>query len=90
MVNPVNIDIEAVSDTEVIVVPGPLTVNALLAHRAREPRLVAGVAAWTSSDMFKVFVRISNSYNFRKINIRRQQENQKLKDGIVSAKNFSY
>jgi aromatic amino acid aminotransferase I len=50
------IDVEGVSNTQAIVIPNPLTVNGLLAHRARAPKLVAGVAAWTSSDMFKTLV----------------------------------
>jgi aromatic amino acid aminotransferase I len=56
------IDIESVSDTQATVIPNPLTVNGLLAHRARAPKLVAGVAAWTSSDMFKtrVCVEVQN------------------------------
>jgi hypothetical protein len=54
---PATIDVEGVSDTQAVVIPNPLTVNGLLAHRARAPKLVAGVAAWTSSDMFKTLVR---------------------------------
>lgn len=69
MVNPVNIDIEAISDTQGIVVPDPLTVNGLSAHRARAPKLVAGVAAWTSSDMFKVFVSVTNCQHFQPLNL---------------------
>lgn len=65
MVNPVNIEIEAISDTQGIVVPDPLTVKGLSAHRASAPKLVAGVAAWTSSDMFKVFVSITNYQHFQ-------------------------
>ncbi len=56
MGHPAKIDIEGVSDTQAIVIPDPLTVNGLSAHRARAPKLVAGVAAWTSSDMFKTLV----------------------------------
>jgi aromatic amino acid aminotransferase I / 2-aminoadipate transaminase len=52
------IDLEGVSDTQAIVIPDPLTVNGLSAHRAKAPKLVAGVAAWTSSDMFKTLVCI--------------------------------
>jgi len=56
MGHPATIDVEGVSDTQAIVIPDPLTVNGLSAHRARAPKLVAGVAAWTSSDMFKTLV----------------------------------
>jgi aromatic amino acid aminotransferase I / 2-aminoadipate transaminase len=56
MGHPAKIDVEGVSDTQAIVIPDPLTVNGLSAHRARAPKLVAGVAAWTSSDMFKTLV----------------------------------
>jgi aromatic amino acid aminotransferase I len=52
------IDLEAVSDTQAIAIQDPLTVNGLLAHRAKAPKLVAGVAAWSSSDMFKTLVCI--------------------------------
>jgi hypothetical protein len=57
MVQPVHIDIEATSDTQTVVLPDPLTVARLNEHRAKAPKLVAGVAAWSNSDMFKVFVR---------------------------------
>jgi hypothetical protein len=50
------IDVEGVSNTQAIVIPDPLTVNGLSAHRAKAPKLVAGVAAWTSSDLFKTLV----------------------------------
>jgi aromatic amino acid aminotransferase I / 2-aminoadipate transaminase len=52
------IDLEAVSDTQAIVILDPLTLNGLSAHRAKSPALVAGVAAWTTSDMFKTLVRV--------------------------------
>ena len=54
---PTAIDTEDVSDTQGIITPDLLTVNGLLARRAKAPKLVAGVAAWTSSDMFKTWVR---------------------------------
>jgi len=56
MGHPATVDMEGVSDTKAIVIPNPLTVNGLSAHRAKAPKLVAGVAAWTSSDMFKTLV----------------------------------
>jgi hypothetical protein len=56
MGHPATIDVEGVSDTQAIVIFDPLTVNGVSAHRAKAPKLVAGVAAWTSSDMFKTLV----------------------------------
>jgi branched-subunit amino acid transport protein len=56
MGHPATIDVEGVSDTKAIVIPNLLTVNGLSTHRAKAPKLVAGVAAWTSSDMFKTLV----------------------------------
>lgn len=50
------IDVEGVSDTQAIIISDPLTVSGISANRARAPKLVAGVAAWTSSDMFKTLV----------------------------------
>lgn len=52
------IDLEAIPDTQTINIPkpNPLTIYGLSARRARAPKLVAGVAAWTSSDMFKTLV----------------------------------
>lgn len=49
----VPINIGGVTDTEAIVLPSPLTVDSILARRAEAPKLVAGTAAWTSSDLFK-------------------------------------
>ncbi len=56
MAPPSAIGIEGVSDTQGLAIPDPLTVNGLSAHRAKAPKLVAGVAAWSSSDMFKTLV----------------------------------
>jgi aromatic amino acid aminotransferase I len=47
------IDIEAVRDTEGIVLPDPLTINGVSARRLKAGKLVAGTAAYTSSDFFK-------------------------------------
>lgn len=44
---------EAITDTEAIVVPNPLTVKAVAARRIKAGRLVAKTAAATSSDLFK-------------------------------------
>jgi hypothetical protein len=53
MVPPSAIDIPAVSGTEAAVA---VTVKSIVAQRARKPKLVAGVAAWCSSDQFKTSV----------------------------------
>ena len=56
MAPPSAIDIEAVTDTQAIVIPDPLTVNGVSARRAKAGKLIAGVAAYTSSDHFKALV----------------------------------
>ncbi|KAF4628817.1 hypothetical protein G7Y89_g9336 [Cudoniella acicularis] len=53
MAPPTAIDIEGVTDTEAIVLPDPLTLNGVSARRAKAGKLVAGTAAFTSSDFFK-------------------------------------
>ena len=54
---PTAIDIEGVRDIEGIALPDPLTVNAVTARRTKDGRLIAGVAAYTTSDYFKSLVR---------------------------------
>lgn len=49
----ISIDIEGDTDTKAIVIPDPLTVNGVPARRAKSGKLVAGTAAYTSSDFFK-------------------------------------
>ncbi|KAH8591376.1 aromatic amino acid aminotransferase-like protein [Bisporella sp. PMI_857] len=49
----IGIDVEGVRDTEGIVLPDPLTVNGVSARRAKAGKLIAGTAAYTSSDFFK-------------------------------------
>jgi aromatic amino acid aminotransferase I / 2-aminoadipate transaminase len=63
MGHPATVDLAGVSDTQAFAIPNPLTVNDLSTHRAKAPKLVAGVAAWTSSDMFKTLVCILTSKN---------------------------
>jgi hypothetical protein len=58
MAPPTAIDVEAVTDTEAFVIPDPLTVNGVSARRAKAGKLIAGVAAATSSDQFKTPVSI--------------------------------
>ncbi len=50
---------EAVTDTEAIVLPNPLTVKAVAARRVKAGRLVAKTAAPTSSDLFKTPVGLT-------------------------------
>lgn len=59
MAPPTAIDIEAVTDTQAIVLPDPLTINGVSARRAKAGKLVAGTAAFTSSDFFKSSVSLS-------------------------------
>jgi aromatic amino acid aminotransferase I / 2-aminoadipate transaminase len=54
----ISIGIEGVTDTEAIVLPDPLTVNGVASRRAKAGKLVAGTAAYTSSDFFKGSVSI--------------------------------
>ncbi|KZF26145.1 PLP-dependent transferase [Xylona heveae TC161] len=53
MAPPSAVDIEGVTDTSAVVVTEPLTVNGVPVKRAKSGKLVAGVAAGTSSDFFK-------------------------------------
>lgn len=53
MAPPSAIDIETVRDTEATVLPNPLTINGVAARRLKAGKLVAGTAAYTSSDFFK-------------------------------------
>jgi aromatic amino acid aminotransferase I len=52
------IGIEAVTDTEAILIPDPLTADTVAARRAKSGKLIAGTAAYTSSDFFKHAVSI--------------------------------
>jgi aromatic amino acid aminotransferase I len=56
MAPPSAIDVEAVRDTEAIVFPNLLTINGVSARRLKAGKLVAGTAAYTSSDFFKSLV----------------------------------
>lgn len=53
MAPPSAIDIRGLTDTESLILPDPLTVNDVNERRAKAPKLVAGVAAATSSELFK-------------------------------------
>jgi hypothetical protein len=50
---PSAVEIEGITDTESILLPGPLTAKGIAARRAQAGKLVAGTAASTSSDFFK-------------------------------------
>ena len=60
----ISISIEGVTDTQAVVLPGPLTVNTVTARRAKAGKLVAGTAAYTTSDFFKGAVGISSLFKF--------------------------
>jgi aromatic amino acid aminotransferase I / 2-aminoadipate transaminase len=80
----ISYDIEGVTDTEVIVLPDPLTVNGVASRRAKAGKLVAGTAASTSSNFFKSSVRFP-SYPIRVVLIFCSPlESQRRRDGTVS------
>ena len=56
MAPPSAIDIRGLTDTEALIYPDPLTVNEVTERRAKAGKLIAGVAAGTSSDLFKTKV----------------------------------
>lgn len=56
MAPPSAIDIRGLTDTEALICPDPLTINEVTERRAKAGKLVAGVAAGTSSDLFKTKV----------------------------------
>ena len=58
----ISISIEGVTDTQAVVLPGPLTDNIVTARRAKAGKLVAGTAAYTTSDFFKGPVSISSLF----------------------------
>lgn len=56
MAPPSAIDIRGLTDTEALIYPNPLTVNEVTERRVKAGKLIAGVAAGTSSDLFKIKV----------------------------------
>jgi len=77
------IDIEAVTDTEAISIPEALTVKGVSARRAKSGKLVAGIAAHTTSDFFKS--PVSTELKIQGFGLLyRHLESQKPNDGIVS------
>ena len=86
MAPPTAIDIEGVRDTEGFALPDPLTVSGVSARRTKAGKLVAGTAAYTSSDYFKSPVCLSFRLVIRMLTstLFRASENPKRKDGTVS------
>jgi aromatic amino acid aminotransferase I len=80
----ISYDIESVTDTEALVFPDPLTVNGVASRRAKAGKLVAGTAAYTSSDFFKSSVRIPLYVKLIALTSYRPLESQRLRGGIVS------
>lgn len=56
--------VNGVTDTEAVTVPRPLTIADVLERRAKAPPFKAGVAAFTTSDQFKLKVSLSH-HGFR-------------------------
>ena len=52
------VEVVGIRDTEGIPLPDPLTVNGVSARRTKAGKLIAGTAAWASSDSFKTHVSI--------------------------------
>lgn len=62
MAPPSAIGIEAVTDTQAIAIPEVLTPKGVPARRAKSGRLIAGIAAHTTSDFFKSSVSTKSEY----------------------------
>lgn len=56
MAPPIALDVEGITDISGKTFPDPLTINDVSKKRAQESKLVAGVAAYTSADLFKIKV----------------------------------
>jgi hypothetical protein len=81
---------EGVTDTEAIVLPGSLTVSGVAARRAKAGKLVAGTAAFTSSDFFKGSVCCLSHYEIFLLISSSPRESQRRRDGIVSGVNSQF
>ncbi|KAI5786391.1 aromatic amino acid aminotransferase-like protein [Peziza echinospora] len=51
--NGVQVNVHGETDTTAITIPSPLTVSGVAARRAKNPPLIGGIAAATSSDLYK-------------------------------------
>jgi len=49
----IDVEVSGVTDVEGITIPNPLTVDGVAFRRAKTQKMSSGVAAFTSSDMFK-------------------------------------
>ena len=78
-------DIQSTMDTQIATFSDGLSVNGVAARRSKAPKMVGGIAAHASSDMFKGPVRLSPTPGLKGdgLTYNRDAENQKLKGGIV-------
>ena len=60
MVPPTALDVQAATDTQIATFSDKLSVNGVPARRSKAPAIGGGIAAHSSSDMFKSPVRTSN------------------------------
>ena len=60
-----DITVHGVTDTETVTIPSPLTAAGVMARRAKNAPLKAGIAAATSSDQFKSKVSITDTIGFQ-------------------------
>jgi aromatic amino acid aminotransferase I len=60
-----DIEVEGVRDTEGIAIPDPVTLQEIASRRLKAGKLVAGTAAFTTSDYFKKPVCLSASVTFK-------------------------
>lgn len=68
MAPPSAIDVQSVTDTQIVTISTPLSVNGVPTRRAKAPRIPPGIAAHASSDMFKSPVSY-NLYFVRKMEL---------------------
>ena len=60
MVPPTALDVQAATDTQIATFSDKLSVNGVPARRSKAPAIAGGIAAHSSSDMFKSPVRTSS------------------------------
>ena len=61
MVPPTALDVQATTDTQIALFADKLSVNGVAARRSKQPAISGGLAAPSSSDMFKSPVRNSRN-----------------------------